>query len=107
VVAEELVDRINKPVQTILESPTRSRIKRNNEALYNKPLGENVDHLPPEERQIIEPVLRKYAHVFHDEGTNDFNSTDVIEHQILLEDHKPIRRPQYKTCFALKDQMKT
>jgi len=51
-------------------------------------------------------VLQKYAHVFHDEETNDFKSTDVIEHQILLEDNKPIKRPQYKTPFALKDEMK-
>ena len=51
-------------------------------------------------------MLQKYAHVFHDEETNDFKSTDVIEHQILLEDNKPIRRPQYKTPFALKDEMK-
>jgi len=51
-------------------------------------------------------VLQKYVHVFHYEETNDFKSTDVIEHQILLEDNKPIRRPQYKTHFALKDEMK-
>jgi len=51
-------------------------------------------------------VLQKYAHVFHDEETNDFKSTDIIEHQISLEDNKPIRRPQYKTPFALKDEMK-
>jgi len=46
-------------------------------------------------------------HVFHDEETNDFKSTNVIEPEILLEDDKPIRRPHYKTPFALKDEMKT
>ena len=51
-------------------------------------------------------MLQKYAHVFHDNETNDFKSTDVIQHQILLEDNKPIRRPQYQTPFALKDEMK-
>jgi hypothetical protein len=51
-------------------------------------------------------VLQKYAHVFHYEEITDFKSTDVIEHQILLEDNKPIRRPQYKTPFALMDEMK-
>jgi hypothetical protein len=51
-------------------------------------------------------VLQKYAYVFHDEETNDFRSTNVIEHHIFLEDNKPIRRPQYKTPFALKDEMK-
>ena len=102
-VSEELVDKINAPEQTNLDSPARPRRKRKNEVLYNKLLGGKLDHLPPEERRIIEPVLQKYAHVFHDEDTNDFKSTDVIEHQILLEDNKPIRRPQYKTPFALKD----
>jgi hypothetical protein len=62
--------------------------------------------LPPEERQRIEPVLQKFAHVFHDEETDDFKSTNVIEHQVLLDDPKPIRRPQYKTPLALKDKMK-
>jgi len=26
----------------------------------------------------------KYAHIFHDEETNDFKGSDVIEHQIVL-----------------------
>jgi hypothetical protein len=88
-----LVDRINKPEQTSLESPTRPRRKRKNEAFYNKLLGGKLDHLPPEERQIIEPVLQKFAHVFHDEETNDFKSTNIIEHHILLEDHNPSDDP--------------
>ena len=50
-------------------------------------------------------MLQKYAHAFHDEDTNDFKSTDDTEHQISL-DTKPIRRPQYKNPFALKDEMK-
>jgi hypothetical protein len=104
-VSEELVDRINKPEQTSLKSPTRPRRKRKNEALYNKLLGGKLDHSRPEERQIIEPVLQKFAHVLHDE-TNNFKSTNVIEHQILLDEPRPIRRPQYKTPFALKDEMK-
>ena len=47
------------------------------------------------EKQVTEPVLIKYAHVFHGEDSNDFKSTDVIEHQIVLEDTRPIRKPQY------------
>jgi hypothetical protein len=82
-VSEELVDRINKPEETSLESPTRNRRKRKNEALYNKLLGGKLDHLRPEERQKIEPVLQKFAHVFHDEETNEFKSTHVIKHQIF------------------------
>jgi len=40
--------------------------------------------------------------VFHDENTNDFKSTDVVEHQILVGDTPPIRRPQYRTPYALR-----
>ena len=48
----------------------------------------------------------KYAHVFHDEETNDFKGTNIIEHEILVGDARPIRRPQYRTPFALRDEMK-
>jgi len=101
-VSEELVDKTNKPEQTSFDSPARPRRKRRNEALYNKILGGKLDHLPPEGRQKMEPMLQKYAYVFHDEETNDFKSTNVMEHQILLEDEKPIRRPQYKTPLSLR-----
>jgi len=37
------------------------------EALYQKLLQDKLDYLTEEERQIIEPVLLKYAHVFQDE----------------------------------------
>ena len=33
--------------------------------------------------------------------------TDVVEHQIELEDTKPIRRPQHNKAFALRGEMKT
>ena len=56
---------------------------------------------------MIERVLMKYAHVIHDEESNDFKDTDVIEHQIVLEDTRPIRKPQYRVPCALRDEMKT
>ena len=48
----------------------------------------------------------KYAHVFHDENTNDFKGTDVIEHEIIVGYAKPIRRPPYHTPYALRRKMK-
>jgi hypothetical protein len=63
-----------------------------------------LDHLTAEERQLIEPVLIDYAHVFHDED-NKFKCTDVIEHEIFS-DTKPIKRPPYRTPYALRDEMK-
>jgi hypothetical protein len=56
---------------------------------------------------VIEQVLIKYAHVFHDEESNDFKGTDVIEHQTVLEDKRPIRKTQYRVPYALRDEMKT
>jgi len=65
-----------------------------------------LDHFPQEEKHLIEPVLLKYAHVFHDEGTNDFKGKD-IEHQIILHNVPPIRIPQYQTPYALREEMKS
>ena len=54
---------------------------------------------------MLEPVLRKYKHVFHDEQCNDFKSTEVVEHQIDTGDAKPIRRPQYRVPFSQRREM--
>jgi hypothetical protein len=45
-------------------------------------------------------------HVFHDEDTNDFKGTDIIEHQIIVDNVPPIRRPQYQTPYALREEMR-
>jgi len=101
-ISESLVDRINRDSDV----PTKPYRKKKNEVLYRKLLQNKLDHLSQEEKQILEPVLQKYAHVFHDEGTNDFKGTDVIEHEILVGDARPIRRPPYRTPYALRDEMK-
>ena len=56
-------------------------------------------------REHIEPVLIKYAHIFHDEESNDFKRTTVIDYHIPVGDTQPIRRPQYRTPYALRDEM--
>ena len=43
----------------------------------------------------------------HDEETNDFKGTNVIEHEIPIGDERPIRRPQYRTPYALRKEMQT
>ena len=55
------------------------------------------------ERKIIEPVLIKYAGIFHDE--DDFKSTDVAVHKIETGDATPIKKAPYKTPFALRQEM--
>jgi transposase InsO family protein len=64
-----------------------------------------LGHLNPAERAVMEPVLRKYRHVFHDETDNHFQGTDLIEHRIITGDAQPIRKAPYRTPFALRDEM--
>jgi len=66
---ESLVNGINEvqtPAKCEQYKPPR---RRKNEALYQKLLQGKLDHLIEEERQVIEPILWKYAYVFNDEET--------------------------------------
>jgi len=73
-VSELLVNDINE-VQTPAKSePNKPPSRRKNEALYQKLLQGKLDHLTEEDRQVIEPILWKYAHVFHDEETMEIRS---------------------------------
>ena len=106
-ITEELVDGIN-PRNTPTSNPQNDKQKKKrNELLYRKLLHGKLDHQPAEERQLIEPVLLKYAHLFHDEEMNDFKGTSVIEHEIPLNDTRPIRKPQYRVPYALREEMQT
>jgi hypothetical protein len=100
-ISETLVDVINKGDTSNMKPSTRPRRENKNQELYQKLLAGKMDQMAPSEKRLIEPVLRKYAHMFHDEDTNDFKSTNVIEHTIVVTDPTPIRRPQYRTQFAL------
>ena len=101
-IIKELVNKINaddKPKTDLVNDRQR---KKRNELLYRKVLLGKLDHLSEEEKQLIGPLLMKYAHVFHDEKSNNFKGTDVIDYQIVLEDTRPIREPQYRVPYALK-----
>ena len=92
-IAEELVKKINaenKPKSDLVNDRKR---KKRNEFLYRKLLLGILDRLSEEEKQVIE--------------SNDFIGTDVIQHQIVLEDTRPIGKPQYRVPYALRDEMKT
>jgi len=72
---------------------------------YKQYLQDKLGHLSHAERSVMEPVLRKYGHVFHVEGSNDFRGTDLIEHRIVTGDAKPVRKPPYRVPFALRKEM--
>jgi hypothetical protein len=99
-ISESLINKINAKTETNLREPTKSPRKRKNEALYYL-LQSKLDHLTPEKRQYIEPVLVKYVHIFHDEETNDFKGTSVTEHQIPIGDAQHIR--QNAICSPRRD----
>ena len=106
-ISETVVNKINPPGESDAKLPIKPPRKGKNEALYRRLLRGKLDHLSLEDRQQIEPILVKYAHTFHDEETNDFMGTNVVEHEILLTDPRPIRRPPYRTPYALRDEMQS
>jgi len=90
-----------------MNTPNKPPIKKKIKNLYDKLLQGKLDHLTPEYRQHIEPVLRMYSHVLHEEVSNDFKETKAIEHQTLFGDAKPIRQPPYRTPYALREEIQT
>jgi hypothetical protein len=105
--SEALVKKINPAGECDAKLPIKPPRKGKNEALYRKLLRGKLDHLSLEDRQKIEPILVKYAHTFHYEDSNDLKGTNVIEHDIPLNDTQPIRRPTYRTPYPLRDEMQT
>jgi hypothetical protein len=75
------------------------------DANFEPYLQDKLGHLTQKGRSVTEPVLRKYRHIFHVEGSNDFKGTDLIEHGIFTGDTKPIREAPYRVPFALKKEM--
>jgi hypothetical protein len=68
-------------------------------------LDSTLGHLSNRERAVMEPVLTKCMNVFHDDESNQFKGTDLIEHRIVTGDAKPIRKAPYRVPFALREEM--
>ena len=56
---------------------------------------------------MLEPVLRKYRHVFHDDESAEFKGTDLVEHRIITGDVRPVRKAQYRVPYALREEMES
>jgi hypothetical protein len=81
-VSEALVDEKNEEKKKAdMNGPVKPPRKKTSELLYDKLLHGKLDHLSQTERRQNEPVLLKYAHVFHDESTNDFKDTNSSTHR--------------------------
>ena len=106
-VSEETVDKINVRDNSEQQPLSYQKKENKNKTLYNNLLEGKLDHLSEDDKRMLEPVLLRYAHVFHDEQTNEFKGTTVIEHQILVDNGRPIRKPQYRVPYSLREEMKT
>jgi hypothetical protein len=60
-----------------------------NDSSFKQYLQDKLRHLSHAERSVMELILVKYRHVFHEEGSNDFRGTDLVEHKIVTGNAKP------------------
>jgi hypothetical protein len=65
-------------------------------------LREKLKHLEKRDRQLLEPVLRRYKHLFYGLGSRELGCTRQVEHSIETGDAKPIKKSPYRTPHALK-----
>jgi hypothetical protein len=70
-------------------------------------LQDVLGHLSDEERGVMEPVLSRYSHVFHLDENSPLKGTDLVKHQIVTGDTRPIRKAPYRVHFALRQKMET
>jgi len=69
---------VNGKVRTKRDATTESK--------YSEYLEGVLGHLTRKERTVLEPVLMKYRHVFHDDETAEFKGTDLVENRIITGD---------------------
>jgi hypothetical protein len=109
-VAQEISENVVVPIDE------QGTVKSSDQVLFSGPgqrvtrkvkeyIGTKLAHLSGADRSIIEPVLLKYADIFHHDEDNDFKSTVVIEHRIETGIAAPIKKPQYPIPFALREEV--
>ena len=66
-VVEQEIDRLNAVSRADEGQIEIAQTQKRNEVLYRKLLQGKLEYLTHKEKQLLETVLLKYAHVFHDE----------------------------------------
>jgi len=51
-----------------------------------------LNHLRENEKAVMEPVLRKYSHVFNIDENSQFTGTDLVEHGKVTGDSRHVRK---------------
>jgi transposase InsO family protein len=80
-------------------------VKRDGDLLlskFNEYLQEKLTHLEMNDRRILEPVIRRYRHLFYGLGSKDLGVTSQVQHGIETGDATPVKRSPYRTPHALK-----
>jgi hypothetical protein len=95
----------NRSAPCLVSGKERRLRHANVGAKYNEYLEDVLGHLTRKERAVLEPVLRKYRHVFHDDEVAEFKGTDLVEHRIITGDARPIRKAPYRVPYALREEM--
>jgi len=96
---------INADTNPADERDARERTHVNtmaDETKFREYVNQVLRHLPKQDREVMEPFLRKYRHVFHLYVDSPFPGTDLVEHRIGRGDARPIRKAPYIVPFALR-----
>ena len=65
-------------------------------------LEDKLAHLNGKDRYILEPVLRRYKHLFYGLDSTELGCTSQVEHSIDTGEARPIKKNPYRTPHALK-----
>jgi hypothetical protein len=111
-VAEEVANSVVAVIND-RRAPNSSNRKEARRAVYTTEqqgkfqsyLDSVLGHLTKKERAAMEPILRRFRHVFHDEAKSKFEGTDLVEHRIITGDAAPIRKAPYRVPFALREEI--
>jgi hypothetical protein len=65
-------------------------------------LSRKLEHMAERDENCLRPVLRKYRHLFYQEGSTAIGCTSRIQHKIDTGDALPIKKSPYRIPHALK-----
>jgi hypothetical protein len=89
------------PVQEVHTVQKRAG-NRENDEVFEQYLQGKLGHLTGEDYQVLRAVLRKYRHLFYQEGSMEIGCTSQVKHTIETGDARPIKKNPYRVPHALK-----
>ena len=77
------------------------------ETKFREYVNQVLGYLPKQDRDVLEPVLRKYRNLFHLYEDSPFPGTVLEEHRIVTGDARRIRKAPYRVPFVLREEMES